>query len=65
MNLKEMKETNRESNLKFIKNISNISLNQILKDLHISKSSFYKGYVSDEEIEYIKNLILSRIFDYE
>lgn len=53
----------REKDIKFIKKISNFSLDKLLKDNKISKSSFYKGILSDVEIKKIKYKIMEYILN--
>lgn len=55
--------TQKEKDMQFIKKVSSFSLDKLLKNKRISKSSFYKGLLSDEIIHNLKLEILDYILN--
>ena len=55
--------TQRQKDYNFIKKISSFSLKKFLEIKKISKSSFYKGLLSDDEIHKLKLEIIDYLFN--
>lgn len=55
--------TQRQKDYNFIKKISSFSLKNFLEIKKISKSSFYKGLLSDDEIHKLKLEIIDYLFN--
>lgn len=47
----------KEKMIQFIKDFSGIKLSDILKNLKIDSSNFYKGRVSEEKVRLVKDRI--------
>lgn len=52
--------SSKEKNLKFIKDFSKIKISNICKELNIDKSNLWRGTLSNEKIEIIKNEIIKK-----
>lgn len=65
MNIKNevLRKKSTKRDVDFIKRVAGFSLEKFLKKYNVSKSSFYKGYVNDDVIHFLKNEILEYLFN--